>query len=359
MSLIDRYLMRRFIGTFVFTLVALSMLFVIIDLIERLDNFIDLKIGIVDAISYYVYYLPYIAELLIPVASLLASLFNVGRLAASNEVTAMRAVGQSFRRFLAPYVTIALLISVGELYFNGWVVPQAISHKIRLERTVLQEGGANSLFNMYFRDTPLRNTTIEYYDETNQTARNVSIDEFTDVYKPRLAWRIEAPLMKWDSTARVWTADSALRRDIRGDTITITTLKDAVLPFTIRHEQIRQLQRDPDELTFDDLQDYIQTLKAGGKDTRRQEIDYYAQWAFPFANVIVILIAVPFASVRRRGGIAVNIAAAMVIAFCYIAFTEISQAVGVNMNISAELIGWSANIAFGVAAILSIAFTRR
>lgn len=359
MNLIDRYLMRRFIGTFVFTLVALSMLFIIIDLIERLDNFIDLKVGIFDAISYYVYYLPYIAELLIPVASLLAALFNVGRLSAANEVTAMRSVGQSFWRFLAPYMGIALIVSIGELYFNGWVVPRAITYKIRLERTVLQEGGGNALFNVYFRDSPLRNTTIEFYDETNKTARNVSIDEFTDVYKPRLAWRIEAPLMKWDSASSVWIADSAVRRDIHGDTMIITTLKNAVLPFTIRHEQIQRLQRDPDELTFDDLQDYIWTLRAGGKDTRWQEIDYYSQWAFPFANVIVVLIAVPFAAVRRRGGIAVNIAAAMVLAFSYIAFTEISQAVGVNTAIPAQVIGWSANIVFGMAAILTMVFTRK
>jgi lipopolysaccharide export system permease protein len=120
-----RYVLRQFLATFFFTLIALSVLFVIIHLFDNgLEKIIDRNVSIGDATMYYVTYLPFILKLLLPVATLLAALFGVGRLASSNELTAMSASGLGAMRFLAPYLVIGLLISVGQVYFNGWVVPQ-------------------------------------------------------------------------------------------------------------------------------------------------------------------------------------------------------------------------------------------
>jgi lipopolysaccharide export system permease protein len=350
---------RQFLATFFFTLLALCLLFVIIDLFERLDMFIDRGVTAIQLVQYYLVYLPFIAKLIIPIATLLASLFSVGRLSTNNEITAMRAAGQSGARFLAPFVIMALMISVGQIYFNGWVVPAAVSIRLDMERKVLQEAAGGSLFNLYFRDQPTRNVVIEYYDKEARSARNVAIEEFGSVESPRLQWRIDAPTMRWDTVRTCWVADSAMRKRFEGDSVLIDKLVKADLPFTIRHDQIVSLQRDQKELSFTEIPGYIETLKAGGKDTQRQEIEYYAGWAFPFSNLIVVLIAVPFASVRRKGGIAVNIAAAMTLAFAYIAFTEINQAVGTSMRLSPILVGWSANVAFSLLALANLLLQRR
>jgi lipopolysaccharide export system permease protein len=357
--ILDLYIIRRFLATFLFTLVALSLLFVIIDLFERLDTFIDRGVTLAQATMYYVTYLPFIMQLVIPVCSLLAALFSVGRLAAFNEVTAMRASGQSATRFLAPFIFIAILISCGQVWFNGWIVPAATSMNMDMKRSVMNEGYGESLFNLYFRDTPTRNVTIEYYDRDVKEARGVSIEEFGSVDHPRLQWSIDAESMVWDTVGREWRAMRATRRTFKNGAITVEELTDTVLPFRIRHDQIVRLQHEADELTFDEVEDYIATLKAGGKDTRRQEVEYYADWAFPFSNIIVVLIAVPFASVRRRGGIAVNVAAAMILAFAYIAFTEVSKAIGAVTDLTPDIIGWSANILFLGVALINLILMRR
>lgn len=357
--ILDRYILRQFLATFFFTLAALSVLFVIIDLFERLDTFMDKGLGMDKAALYYAGYLPFILKLLIPVATLLACLFGVGRLSSFNETTAMRASGQSFLRFLAPYVFIAITISVGQVYFNGWVVPTATSMKYDIERNELHETTGSSLFNLSFRDSPTRNVHIEYYDKEAHTARNVSVEEFGSTDHPRLQWRIDAQEMHWDTTMNHWATDSALKRSFAGKNIEFEYLLDTTIPFEIQHHQIIRLQQDPGELTFDEIGDYIATLQAGGKDTRRQEIEYYAGWAFPWSNVVVVLIAVPFASVRRRGGIAVNIAAAMLLAFGYIAFTEVSLAVGSSTDWSPQVVGWSANACFLVIALFNLILMRR
>jgi lipopolysaccharide export system permease protein len=354
-----RYVLRQFLATFLFTLLALCLLFVIIHLFENIDKYIDRGVPADAIVTYYLVYLPSIAKLVIPVASLLATLFSVGRMSTNNEVVAMRAAGQSTVLFLMPYMLVAVLISGGQLYFNGWIVPRAETIKLDLERKVLQEASGGSLFNLYFRDSPSRNVVIEYYDRELKTARTVAIEEYGSASQPRLQWRIDAPMMRWDSARVCWVADSATRRTFREDSVLIDHLHKVDLPFTIRHDQIVSLQREQSELTFTEIPDYIATLRAGGKDTRRQEADAASGWAFPFANVIVILIAVPFAAVRRKGGIAVNIAAAMVLAFAYIVFSEISIAVGTSLQLSPILVGWSANGVFALLAIANLLLHRR
>ena len=135
-------------------------------------------------------------------------------------------------------------------------------------------------------------------------------------------------------------------------------VEDKIFPLHISHSEILTLQRTPEELTFTELREYIAVVQQGGKDVRTLLIDYYGQYAFPFANFIVVLFAVPFASVKKKSGIAVEIATAMVISFVYLAFTKISQTVGYSMELNPELVGWSANALFFAAGLLNLARTK-
>ncbi|MDZ4745570.1 MAG: LptF/LptG family permease [bacterium] len=357
--LLDRYVLRQFIFTLIFSVGALSIIFIVVDLLESLDDFLDQKASISVILTYYVSYLPNIFKLLLPIGMLLASLFTVGRLSGANEITAMRSGGQSLFRFMVPLLLFGVLLSVGQIYFNGWVVPAANAKKFTIERTYLgRSTGGGSLNMLYFRDSPLRNVSIASYDAAARQARTVTIETYSSEAQPRLLSRIDAPMMKWDTTRAVWTMPTAVQRVFRGDTIVMSDLRNATVPFGIRHDQIISLQRNVEELTFDELKDYISTMKKGGKDTRRQEIEYFGQWAFPVANAIVVLIAVPFASVRRRGGVAVHIAAAMGLSFGYIAFTKIVQSVGVSTDYDAAMVAWSANVLFFLVGVVILLRTR-
>lgn len=350
--IVDRYVVRQYVSTLVFSIGALCLIFIIVDLFESLDDFLDNKATFGVIVDFYLSFLPNILKLLIPIGMLLASLFSVGRLSGNNEITAMRSGGQSLLRFMLPLLILGMLMSIGQLYFNGWVVPKANARKFVNERTFLQRStGAQTLFNLYFRDTPTRNVSIEFFDGSTGTARGVNIEEYSSVTSPRIVWRIDAPSMRWDTVGGGWIIDSGLRRTFRNDSVIVDEIQGVKAPFSIRNDQIERLQRNVEEMNFDELRDYIGTLKKGGKNTRQQEIDYYGQWAFPWANFIVVMLAVPFASVRRRGGIAVQIAAAMAISFVYIAFTKVSQAMGVNLPVPVEVVAWSANALFFLVGI--------
>jgi lipopolysaccharide export system permease protein len=359
MTILDRYVLKQFVSSVAFALMALCAIFIVIDLLEHLGNFLDHKIPLQTLGMYYLAMLPYLCEVLDPVALMLGGLFAVGRLSSGSEITAMRSSGQHPLRFLMPFLVVALLASGAQLYFNGWVAPRAATLRLDIEREYLgSTEGRSSLNDLHFRESPSRNISMRRYDAEARIAFGVSIEEFGSAAQPRLQWRIDADTMRWDDAQKRWVLPTGLRRTRLTDHVEVETIRNQPVEFSVRHDQIVQLQLNTDEMTFTELAQNIGTLHKGGKDTRRQEIDLSGQWAFPFVNLVVIMISIPFAAVRRRGGMAVNIAAAMILAITYIAFTKVSQAVGAVIDVPVDVVGWGANVIFALVGVIVVFRTR-
>lgn len=270
----------------------------------------------------------------------------------------MKSGGISAARILLPILAVSFVISGAQLYFNGWIVPKAATQKRDLERRYLGSSlGVSIMSDLAFRQTPTMNIGIERYDADARIGSGVTVEEFGSATSPRLRWRMDIDRMSWDSSRSRWIGRDVVQRTFANDTVQVVELDTVDVPFTISHDQIIRLQQSTEEMTFPEQAEYLEMLKKGGKQTRVAEIDLAGQWAFPFVNIIVVMITVPFASVRRRGGMAANISAALVIAVSYIAFTKISQAIGANSELSPVLVAWSANAVFSIiAAIIFIRY---
>ncbi len=360
MNLLDRYIIRQFLFTLVFSLAALCVIFLVVNLLEQLDDFIDQDAAFEIIAEYYIYFFPEILKLLTPIAMLLSTLFTVGRMSTANEVTAMKSGGLSLYRLMLPLAILSIFISFGQLYFNGWIVPEANTKKLEIEHVYLKKGsGGGPIYNLYFRDSPKKNVTMRYYNSNNKTGSRVSIDMFTSTVKPRLIKRTEADKIAWDSTESQWTLYNGIVRQYKGGReVSSYPFDSTIAEFKVSHQQIVQLQRSPDEMNLDELKNYIDLLKQGGKDVRQQLTAYYGEYAFPFANFIVILFGVPFASVRKKGGIAIQIGAAMVISFLYLLFTKIGQTIGYASDFNPIISAWLANILFFIAGLINLFRTK-
>ena len=347
MNIIDRYIIRQILATFVFAMFALCIIFVIVNLMESLDEFIDKQATFKVIISYYLYYLPEITKILTPVAMLISVLFTIGKLSNLSEIIAMKSGGMSLYRLITPLLTVSLLISLGQLYFNGWIVPKANHAKFDIEaKYFADKKSGGPIFNLYFRDNPLRNVIIKYYDETNKTGNNIAIEDYSDEKKPRLVKRIEAEKLTWDSSTNKWKLSNGVSRIYNETGIIVKRIENEEINLRIGDKQIKEFKRSTDEMTYPEFKEYLDLLNKGGKDVRKQVIEYYSNYAFPFANIIVVIFGVPFASVKKKGGIAIQIAAAMVISFSYLVFTKLGQSIGYSYMMNPILAGWIANLIF-------------
>lgn len=358
MKLIDRYILKNFLLTLLFSLLVLCIIFIIVNLIERIDKFIDNKLTVIDIAKYYLYFLPDILKMLIPVAVLISSLFTVGRLSNSNEVTAMKSGGMSLYRLMLPFVIVATIISLGHLYFNAWLVPQANKHKFIMESKFRSDANQEIISNFYYRESPDINISIGFYEPSSSIAYNTSIEYYSPRPKQRLLKKVSARSMQWDSTKKIWNLSNIIVRRFDSAEISATRLTDMQVKLNADGDRMQEIQKQQSQMTFPEIRDYLNFLKNGGKDITRMETEYYANYSFPFANLILIFFSIPFASVKKKNGLAVQIAAAMGIGFTYLVFWQVGQSVGIALQLNPMISGWLANIIFIILG-LGVTFRTR
>ncbi len=356
MKQLDRYIIRQFVVTGLFSLIAIIVIFVVIDGMEHLDDFIDKHAAASVIGLYYLYFMPEIVKLVTPVAMLLASLFVTARLSTQNELTAIKTAGVSLYRLILPYLVVAVIVSLASVYFNGWIVPLANKEKFTIERVYLQKNViSGSSANIYFQDSPTRILTVGYFDDAHNLASRVSIQDFSDTNLTVMVHRIDAVSMQWDSTARRWVLNSGTERWFSGTSERMKTFTtDVAERLNFNADDLRKKQEKPDEMDYYSLQQFIESQQRAGQDVARWQVDFYSKISFPFASVIVVLFGVPFSSLKRRGGVGVQLGISLLICFIYLILMKISQVFGYNGDINPLLTAWVANIFFLIGAMVVV-----
>lgn len=366
MTILDRYIIRQFLITFLFGLCAFLLIFLVIDLMEKLDDFIDAGVTLMVIVEYYIHFMPEIIRLMTPVAMLLAALFVTGRLSQQNELAAMKSSGMSIYRFLLPFLGVALVVSLVSIYFNAWVVPYSNHKKFDIERIYLRRSlTATSRFNIFFQQGRTRLVSVGVYDGTSKTASRVSIEDFADTNLTVLWHRYDAQQMKWtslgaDSADVGWTLINCSERTFTDSGQVLETY--ARLPvgrLTLTPSDIEEKQMKPDEMDYNELGAFITSQEQAGQDVSRWLVDYYSKIAFPFASLIVVLFGVPFSSNRRRSGMAIEFGISFAVTFIYLGFMKISQVFGYNGDLNPLLTAWLANLIFLGAGLVNLARTQK
>jgi lipopolysaccharide export system permease protein len=352
-KLIDRYIVKNFVTTTFFALLAVILIFIIIDAMENLGDLVDRQATFKTILLYYFYFTPEIIKLITPVALMLGSLFVTARLSTQNEWTAMKACGMSLYRIMIPYLVVAFVVSGMSVYFNSWIVPKANKKKLTIEREYMQKNRVSgSGANIYVQDSPTKILSMGYFDDSRAIASRVSIQDFSDTNFTMLVSRVDAQTMEWDSAGHRWMLREGVRRWFTHDKERIE--KFSMEPAGKLHfdpDDLRKKQEQPDEMDYSTLKQFIENQQRAGQDVSRWLVDLYYKFSFPFASVIVVLFCVPFASVKRRGGIGVQIGISLLVTFIYLVFLKVSQVFGYNGDIPPLLTAWLANLAFLAGAI--------
>lgn len=359
MRKIDRYILRQFIQTVLFALLAFIVIFLTVDMMENLDDFLDRNASTNIIMLYYFYFLPEIIQLMVPVAMLLSALFTTARLSTFNELAAMKSAGLSLYRMMAPLLIFALLVSAASIYFNGWVVPFANKKKFEIARVYFQKNiEFVSKSNIFIQDSPTRILSISSYDDMRNVARGVSIQDFDPSDPTVMTGRYDAALMTWNESSGSWSLSNGMDRRFVGSKELVKTFDGLYigrLHFT--PEEIRKKQLRPEEMDYNDLHEFIEAQERAGQDVARWLVDFYGKIAFPFASFIVVLFGVPFSSIKRRSGLGVEVGIAIAICFAYMIFLKVSQAFGYNGDLNPLLTAWLANILFlagGISTLIRV-----
>jgi lipopolysaccharide export system permease protein len=356
MMLIDKYLIKQFLLTILFALFTFLAIFIIVDLMEHIDEFIDNDISLPIVLKYYAVFLPQMIRYMTPISVLLAALFVTGKLSDMNEVTALKASGMSLYRYMAPFIITAIFISLISIYFGGYVTPIANKIKVGIERDYWNFGAIRSGNNIFFQDSKTRIVTISSYNVNSEQANIVSIQDFSPNTITQMLSRIDAKKMKFDSSSASWTLYNVVQRDFTEFSETSTKYDEIEMddlhfsPQDVIKKQIKN-----EEMTLSELDELAKEQLFAGTNPKRVQIEYHSRIAFAFASIITILFGLPLSTNKRKGGLALQFGINLLITFTYLVFMSISQAFGKNGVMSPILTGWFANIVFFCAALLNIA----
>ena len=355
MKILDKYLIKQYLQTVIFGLLAFTIIFVVIDAMENLDDFIDHSVKASMILHYYFVFSPEIIRLMTPVAVLFAALFTAGKSANLSELTAMRASGMSMYRFMAPFIVTTVLISLFSVYFGGYVVPMANKTKVYIEQVYLKKGISYAGSNIYFQDSNTRIVSIGFFDNRTNTASRVSIQEFNKKDLTQMLSRIDMPRLKYDTLTGDWIALNGVEHTFRGtkqNAVYFDTLKLNNLNFKPADLSKKQIKMQ--EMNLSELDNLIKSQERTGNDPTATLIEYHSRYAFAFTSLIVVLFGLPISANRRKGGLAVQVGISILVTFIYLVFMKVSQAFGKNGAMDPLLTAWFANIVFAVAAIISI-----
>jgi lipopolysaccharide export system permease protein len=327
---------------------------------EKLDKFIDRNVPWSVVAEYYLNFLPQMISLILPIGLLLGSLFSTGKLSQNTEIVAMRSGGMSLYRFMMPYVVIALLASGAAMYMNGWLAPKANARMLAIKREYLKDNILQSVqMNMHLQNAPGEFVVVGNFNITQGKAERVGLYQFDPLDRTRLMRRVDAKQMTWDTVKKMWRLTGAVERifgkDSTQEIYRLLDEKESLLKLTFTPRDLRDRQlstNETSEITIPDFERRIELARSAGKDVARDEVDYYAKFSMAFSALIVVLFGVPFASQKKRGGLAMQFAVALGIAFVYLAFTKISFTFGYSGEMPPLLTAWLANGLFAIIAII-------
>jgi lipopolysaccharide export system permease protein len=360
-KLLDRYIIKQFILSTIVSIAAFIIIFVAIDLMEKLDKFLDRKVPFMMILDYYINFTPQMISLVLPIALLLGSLFTTGKMSQNNEIIASRSAGMSLYRFMLPFVVLGILLSLGAVYFNGWILPRANARVDAIQRQYDLPGSTSlgSQSNLHLQEGLGKVVVIQNFTFEGLRADRVGIYFFDPNNPIKLYRRIDAKQMLWDTVKKSWCLVDAFERIFTGDSSkeTFRHLADSSsrMSFTFTPTELRERQLKYEELTNTQFRKRIDIAKDAGQDTARDEVDYYSKYAMSFTALIVVLFGVPFASQKKRGGLSIQFAVAIGIAFFFLSFTKVSQTFGYTGAIDPILTAWLANILFILIALGVIA----
>ena len=350
MKILDKYLLRSFVNFLCFSFLIFISIMVVVDAFEKIDIFIDFKTPLDTILRFYVFSLPDIMFLILPVAMLLATILTVGQLAKTNELIAVRSAGVSLTRVLMPVFAFSLVICVAAFLLEELVVPyssgmnrEVMSHEIRKEPRVPLEEKRN--INLLTGGG--RILAIGRYDIQGKRMENVLVEEFSS---DTLRRRIDARVGEWDGKAWVFR-NGVIRTFLKGG--------EQVFQFgELRLRGLREIPSDfakqekrPQEMNLLELGKYISMVRQSGGSVQKQLVEFHIKLAFPFANFIVVLIGAALSNRIRRGTVALGGGMGLTISFIYYGFFKTGEALGHSGVLPPVLAAWLGNIFFFILGV--------
>lgn len=347
---LDWYIMKKFLGTYVFAIALIISIAVVFDFNEKQDRFMshDAPWSAI-VFDYYLNFIPYFANLFSPLFVFIAVIFFTSKLAENSEIIAMFSTGMSFKRMLRPYMLSAAIIAVVTFGLGAYIIPKGSVTRINFEDKYYKSRKMNTAHNIQLEVDSGVIAYIDRFENYSNTGYRFSLDKFKE---KQLVSHLTARSITYDTSAvHKWIVKDYMIREMEGMKEIIT--KGARIDTTLFMEPADFLimKNQQEMLTSPQLSEYIDRQKQRGfANIKEFEIEYHKRIAMSFASFILTLIGVSLSSRKTKGGMGLHLGIGLALSFSYILFQTIASTFAVNGNMPPAIAVWIPNILYSFIA---------
>jgi len=350
---LDKYIIKKFLGTFFLSLALIIVIAVVFDISEKIDDFLERHAPLYAIVfKYYLNFIPYFANLFAPLFVFISVIFFTSKMAANTEIVAILNSGVSFRRMLLPYFISACTIAVISFYFNGWVIPHANNTRLAFENVYIRNPVEFKDRNIHRQISPGVFIYLESYNNIENIGFRFSMEK---IQNGKRVYFLDSDRVTWDSTSGKWRIENYYIRTINGyhEKLTGGHRLDTALAFA--PSDFKRRLNIVEAMDTPALNKFIEEEKLeGSENISAYLIEKYRRISVPVATFILTLMGVSLSSRKIRGGIGMQLGVGITLSFAYILFMQISNTFATSGSVSPLIAVWIPNVIFTIIALFLV-----
>ncbi|MBE9487743.1 MAG: LptF/LptG family permease [Bacteroidetes bacterium] len=352
-GLIDWYIIRKFVGTYLAAIMMLVVIVVIFDMVEKIDDLMEMHAPLYDIIfGYYINFVPFFMNKFSSLITFIAVVMFTSKMAYQTEIVAILSSGVSFKRFMWPYFLSAFIITSLSLSLNLFVIPSANARRIQFENQYLRKGGRGIYEDRIYRQiSPNNFVSIKGYNNKTLRAEFLVLETYD---KQSIISSLSARSVTFDPESNHWKSDKYLTRTFSDGVEIMKKHEQLDTLINLTADEIGKVQNHIQTLNYNELNAFIAQQKAKGSDQIALiEVERQNRIAFPISTFILTIIGVSLSSRKVRGGTGLHMSIGIALCFAYILFMQFANEFAKGGGTSPILIIWFPNIIFlGIAFYL-------
>lgn len=351
LKMLDMYVIRKFLSSFLLSIVLILSIAVIFDLSEKIDDFLENGASLRAILfDYYLNFIPYFAVLFSSLFAFIAVIYFTSRMAYNTEIIAILNSGMSFRRLLLPYMISATLIAGASFYLSDQVIPDANKVKLEFEEQYVKARPVRfKTTNFHRQIEPGIYVYLQNYSNVSKVGYQFTIEKFED---GQLVSKMFADQIRWDTATNKWQARRYYIRTIDGLYETLEEGRVIDTTLAMHPDDFQMRLNIVETMSLKELDEFIKKQRMQGEtNVTAYQIERHNRIAFPFSTFVLTLIGVAVSSRKLRGGIGLQIAIGVVISFVYILFQQFSKQFAIGGLLPVMLAVWLPNLFFLIVAL--------
>lgn len=351
-KILDRYILGKFVGTYLFAIAMIIVIVVVFDYVEKVDDFIQMQAPVKAIIfDYYFKFVPFFINQFSALFTFIAVIFFTSKLAYQTEIVAMLSGGMSFRRLMWPYFLGALFITALSLLLSLWIIPMTQKDCVAFEQKYIARRVREQYDRHIYRQVePGKFAYIRGFSKNTSVASFFALEQYEG---STMVGALEASDVKFDPESKHWTAQRYITRtfDDKGDEI-FTQHRNLDTVINLDVVELGRLTEFLTTMNIVELNDFLAQQRDKGSDSIRQiEVERHIRFSYPFGTFILTLIGVALSSRKVRGGTGLHIGIGITLCFSYIMLTRVFEEFAKGGSMPTMIAVWLPNIIFLIIGI--------